>query len=142
MVTNQKRTGTAITMPAGLALGAAVSLVITIGAAAIIALLIQEEIIPESAAGYGVMILLLLAATAGTATANRKIKRRKLLVTALSAAVYYAILLSITALFFGGQYHGMGVTALLVLCGSALQLFTGQQSRGGQKRKHYKIHSR
>ena len=123
-------------------MGAAVSLVITIGAAAIIALLIQEEIIPENAVGYGVMILLLLAATAGTATANRKIKRRKLLVTALSAAAYYAILLSITALFFGGQYHGMGVTALLVLCGSALQLFTGQQSRGGQKRKYYKIHSR
>lgn len=142
MVTDQKRTGTAVSVPAGLALGAVVSLSITIGLSAIIALLAEKEIIPENTIGYGVMILLFLAATAGTATANGKIKRRKLLVSALSGVVYYVILLSITALFFGGQYQGMGATALMVLAGCGLQLFTGQQGRGGQKHKRYKVPSR
>lgn len=131
-----------MSMPAGLALGGAVSLGMTILAAAGIALLAEREILPEGSIGYAVMVLLLLAAAAGGIVANGKIKRRKLLVSGLSAAIYYGELLAITALFFGGQYQGMGVTALMVLAGAALPLLLARQGRGEGKRKRYKLPSR
>ena len=142
MVSNQKRTGTAMSIPAGLALGGAVSLALTLAFSAVIALLAVKGIISESSIGYGVMLLLLISATLGTATANAKIKRRKLMISGLSGLIYYAILLAITALFFGGQYKGMGVTALMILAGSGLQLLTGQQGRGGRNHKRYKTSHR
>lgn len=142
MVANVKPTGKAMSMPAGLALGGAVSLGMTILAAAGIALLAEREILPEGSIGYAVMVLLLLAAAAGGIVANGKIKRRKLLVSGLSAAIYYGELLAITALFFGGQYQGMGVTALMVLAGAALPLLLARQGRGEGKRKRYKLPSR
>lgn len=142
MVANVKPTGRAMSMPAGLALSGGVSLCITILISAITAFLTEREIIPESAIGYYVMGLLLIAAAAGGITAIKKIKRRKLLAAALSGLIYYGELLAITALFFGGQYQAMGVTALMVLAGSALPLLMSGQGRGAVKRKHYKTPSR
>lgn len=139
MVANQKPTGRAMSMPAGLTLGAAVSLALTMIVSAIIAMLAEKEIIPESSIGYGVIVLLLTASAAGAFTANGKIRRRKLLVSLLSGVIYYAILLGITALFFGGQFQGMGVTALLVLAGAALPILLNQQGRGAVKHKRRKM---
>ena len=137
MADNQKLTGRTMSMPGGLAMGGICSLLITIGCAAALAWLVAEERMAEGSIGYGVMVLLLLASFAGAIVAWSRIKRQRMLVCMLSGAVYFATLLSITALFFGGQYSAVGVTALLVFCGSMLAAMLGL--RQGSKGKHRKM---
>lgn len=133
MVTNRKPTGRAATIPVGLLTGGAAALVSTLALTAVLAKLMESEILPEENIGYGVMVLLLVSAFLGSTIACRRVKRQYLLTAALSGVVYVLLLLSITALFFGGQYSAVGVTVLLVFCGSILaaMLFT----RGGKRRK-------
>ena len=136
MVINRKVTGKAASMPAGLALGGTVSLGITLLLAAIIAKMVSGERVAEENIGYWIMALLFVSSAAGAMMANSRIKRQKLLVTALSGLVYMGLLLSITALFFGGQYEAVGVTALVVMAGSLVTaLLGGNGSRAGKRRK-------
>ena len=141
MAINQKVTGRTSSMPVGLAIGGGVSLIITLLTAALLAELINREAISEESVGYGVMILLLLSSAIGSLTAVGKIKRQRMAVCLLSGGIYFCILLSITALFFGGQYDAVGVTAVLVLGGSVaaafLSLQQGRRGRSGKtRRKH------
>lgn len=136
MVVNQKPTGRATSIPGGLLFGAAISLGITLLAAAVLAKLVASEILEEKNIGYGVMLMLLIGAYTGALGAYGKVKRQRLKVCLLSGVVYFGILLSITALFFGGQYEAVGVTAILVLGGSMTAGLLGlRQNRGGKKRK-------
>lgn len=131
MVVNQKPTGLASSIPGALCIGGVVSTLATVLIAALLAKLVDAEIIAESKIGYGVMTLLLASAIVGSTTACRKAKRRFLLVSALSGVTYLCILLSITALFFGGQYSAVGVTALLVFGGSLLPVFLRKEWKNG-----------
>lgn len=133
MVVNQKVTGNAASVPAGLAMGALMSLAITVAGAGILAKLLDMEKMIWENIGYGIMILLILSSFFGGLTAYKRIKRQRLLVCMASGAVYYGLLLSITALFFGGQYEAVGVTALLVLGGSLAAGMLGL--RQGKKKK-------
>ena len=142
MVVNRKPSGRTMSMGAGLALAGGVSMLMTLMMSAIIAFLADREILREHQTGYAVMALLLISAAAAAAVAIHKIRRRKLLVAGASGLIYFACLLGITALFFGGQYQGLGVTGLMILCGSALPLLRGEKGRGGVKKKHYKMPSR
>lgn len=139
MVVNRKVTGKAASMPAGLALGGAVSLGLTLILAAVIAKLVSAEKLPEENIGYGVMALLFVSSAVGAIVANNRIKRQKLLVSAIAGVVYLGILLSITALFFGGQYEAVGVTALLVMGGSLVTALLGWNGNRGGKRRKKKI---
>ena len=109
----------------------------TLLAVAIGASLIAKEVVTQEHIGYCSMIALLLGAMAGTVTAVKKIKHRKLMVSMLSALVYVVILLSVTALLFGGQYSGVGVTVIMVLCGSLIGLIlsNGKEGRGLPRRR-------
>lgn len=120
-------------MPAGLVFGAAISLGVTLLAAAVLAKLVDMEKLAWENIGYGIMILLLLASFSGAMAAFAKIKRQRMLVCAISGAVYFGILLSITALFFGGQYDSVGVTAALVLAGSIAAGLLGLRDGGNRK---------
>ena len=142
MVANVKPTERTMSMGAGLTLAGAVCLFSTICMSAIIAFMADKGIIQQAQIGYGVMILLGLTSAIGVITANGKIRRRKLLVSGITALIYFLELLGITALFFGGQYQGIGVTALMILCGAALPLLTDLKGRGGVKKRKYKIPSR
>lgn len=133
MVVNQKPTGRTASMPAGLVFGAAVSLGITLISAAILAKLVDMERLAWENIGYGIMILLLLAPFFGSMAAYAKIKRQRMLVCAVSGVIYFGMLLSITALFFGGQYDSIGVTAGLVLAGSIAAGLLGLRGGGGKK---------
>lgn len=131
-----KATGRALSMPAGLAVGGLTSLGITLGGSAVLAWLIHSERMEMENVGYGILGLILAASFLGAMTAWRKIRRRRMLVCAASGAVYLGILLAIPALFFGGQYSGVWVTALLVLAGSlAAGLLGLGQGRGVVRRK-------
>ena len=138
MVINKKVNGTASSIPAGISFGCGTSLLMDVAGAMIFAKLIDAEVLAENAIGYSAMAVLLVSSFAGARTAYAKIKRRKLLSCLICGGAYYCVLLAMTALIFGGQYQGMGVTALLVavgsMCAVMLELPKGQQ-RGGRKRK-------
>lgn len=141
MVTNRKVTGIAASMPAGLAVGGIVSLLVTLLGAVLAANLISGEKIPEGSIGYCSMVILLLSSITGAAVAVNRIKHRKLYVSLLSGLIYYAVLLAITAIFFGGRYHGMGVTALVIAAGSGTTaLLNLRQGRGPHRRKSKMVH--
>ena len=136
MTVNQKPSGRAASMPAGLLTGTALSLGITLLLAALAAWLVLEEVIEETHIGYCVMVILMAASFLGALTACGRIKRQRLLVCMLSGSVYFLLLMSITALFFGGQYEAVGVTGILVFGGSMLAvLSSGSNSREGKRRK-------
>ena len=137
MIVNLKPTGRAMSMPGGLTIGAVVSLGGTLLFAAVLAKLVDMEKLAWENIGYGIVVLLLLASFSGAMTAYAKIKRQRLLVCSVSGVIYFGILLAITALFFGGQYEAVGVTAALVFGGSACAWLLGL--RGGGSRKGKKI---
>ena len=118
MVANKKITGRATSLPAGLAIGAVCSLAATLVLTAILAKLVEAETLPVEKVGYGIMVLLIVSSFAGAMISFGRIKRQRMLVCIVSGVIYFAILMSITALFFGGQYSAVGTTALLVLAGS------------------------
>ena len=136
MTVNRKVTGTAVTMPVGIGIGCGISLSFTILGAGLVAKLISMEVLRETAIGYGAMMTVLLATVCGAGVAVNKVKKRILQVAMLVGAGYFALLLAVTALFFGGQYQGMGVTALLVAggCGAVI-LMTGREKKFGKYRK-------
>ena len=140
MIKTAKPTGRAMSMPGGLALCAAVSMGITLAGCLLLAKLVHSGGVDPDKIGYGIMIQLLAAAFLGAAVAQGKIKHRKWMVCMLSGAIYFLILLGITALFFGGQYYGVGVTGLLVMGGALTAGLTlaGQGSRGRKTGKHRK----
>ena len=132
-----KLTAKALGIPAGLALGVAVAAAVTgIGAGAA-AWMILRGMIPETAAGYCAMAILLLASAAGAAVAAGTIQRLRAQMCLAAGGGYYLLLLAVTALFFGGQYRGVGVTALMVMCGTVLVILLapGGKNRAGCRRR-------
>lgn len=139
MTVNRKVTGTAASIPAGLMGGTLIALVMTLVGSVISGYLIAKEILAENSVGYCAMAILVVSSFVSSVFAFERIKRRILLICSASGAIYYALLLAMTALFFGGQYQGMGVTALMVLCGSGLALLLkmGQGKSAGRGSKRY-----
>ena len=136
MYAKRKVTGAAMGIPVGLGLGAAASLLITFAGAALTAWLIVSEKIGEGTAGYAIMVILALASAAGSFVAVHLVKRLRLQVCMLTGGIYYLTLLAMTALLFGGQYQGMGVSAIIILGGCALIAFLPTKNNGfGMKRK-------
>lgn len=138
MVANRKVTGKAKSVPAGLALALAISMGITLFGSLIIAILLDSQTMQESGVGYGSMLLLLLSSTAGAFVAVNTIKRQLLPMCMLSGLCYYAMLLAVTALFFGGQYQGMGVTALVVMAGCCVTALAAIKGKGSGAAMHRK----
>lgn len=139
MVTNKKVTGTASSMAVGLAIGTGISILLTVMAAAILAQMVLGETVSEPSIGYFAMGILLLASAVGSLVAAYCIKRRWMIVCLSVGALYYLTLLGCTALFFGGQYQGMGVTALVVLAGSGAVGLLGLRREKGHRRRSRKF---
>ncbi len=106
--------------------GTAVSTAVMLTGAAICAALISSETIGAEYMGHCAMGILLLSAFAGAAVAAGKGTPKRLYMTLLTGAAYMALLFAVTALFFDGMYQGVGVTALIVVCGCILPVLLGQ----------------
>lgn len=140
MVTNRKVTGKAMTIPGGVFLGASTALLWTVAAAALVAMMIDRKVFTVEAIGYGSMAILLSASFMGSLIAWIKVKHQKTLVCLSTGAAYLLILMSLTAMFFGGQYEAVGVTALLVFAGCVLVILMGMgQGKGGSRKLHKKF---
>ena len=137
-----KATGKAYSMSGGLVIGTLMSLGVTLLGAAVLAKLIDGEILLENSIGYGIMVILVAASYLGAMMSYSKIKRQQLVVCMAAGLIYFLVLLSITALFFGGQYSAVGVTALLILCGCGLAVLSGTHKNRGGKRLKMKIPNR
>ena len=132
-----KVSGKALGIPAGIAIGDLVSLIVSIAGAAVSAWLVSSEKIGEGGIGYAAMIVVALAAAVGAWVSASLIKRLRLQMCMLSGACYLLTLLAITALFFGGQYQGIGVIAIVILFGCAIVAFIPTKN-GGFKSKRMK----
>lgn len=133
MIYNHKGTGRALSMPAGFAIGLCVSFCSTLILSAILAKLVSAEKLEWETIGYGIMMILLITSVIGAKATCMMIKRRKLISCMLAGLFYWLALLITTALFFGGQYSGMGVTGLIILCGSALVCLLELRGEKGRK---------
>lgn len=140
MVINRKVTGKAIPLPLGLGIGLGVSMLITLAAVGILAGMVLKGTVGENAIGYGAMLIVPLSSALGALAAALAVKHRWLVVCAGVGGLYFVTLLSITALFFGGQYSGIGVTALLILLGTgAACLFRLRgEKKGFRSKKKYR----
>ena len=138
MVHSGKPTGRALSMPAGLAIGAAASVATTLAGSAILAYLIHKEYLRVDTLGYGVMVILFLAAAAGSALAVGRIKHLHLQVCLLSAGIFYGILLGIHALFFDSGYTATGITAAVILPGSIVPVIPRIRKGRGMRRLYRK----
>lgn len=137
MVVNRKVTGTSSSMPKGILLGWLAQMCLTLMGSALCAYLIGKEYIEGEGIGYCAMGIILASTIAGALGACSSIKCRKLQVCFISGGVYYLSLLAITALFFGGIYNGMGVTALLVFgsCGTVALLSVGERKQNWKRKR-------
>lgn len=142
MVVNQKATGRAISMPLGLLIGSGVSMAVTLMAAAVLAKLLDSERLDWENVGYGIEIALVLASFCGAMTAFRKIKRQRLIVCAVTGILYFCMLLGLTALFFGGEYESVWLTAGLILAGSGIAAVLGLPGEGKGRRRKIKVRNR
>lgn len=136
MLSNRKPTGTASSIPGGLAIGVMAAMLLTVLLGCLLAVLISREVVQEDAIGYGVMAILFLSAAVGGSAAYSRIRHRCMVVFALSGLSYLVTLTGLTALFFGGQYEGIFPTAMLIIGGSGVGfLRSASASRGGKSRK-------
>lgn len=142
MKANHKVTGRAMTIPAGIGFGVLASIAVTVLFSAALAALVLGGNVPQASVGYGSMVILLAASSLGGLAAFAAVKHRRLLVCMLTGLCYFAALLCCTALFFGGQYTGIGVTALLIAVGALVSSLAGAGERRGNKNGRRKIRSR
>ena len=117
MIYNHKVTGRALSMPASFAIGLCISLGTTLVLSAILAQLISKEKIEWERVGYWIIAILLAASAIGTKATCVMIKRRKAISCLIAGVLYWLALLTIAALFYGGQYTGIGVTGIVILFG-------------------------
>ena len=139
MVRNHKVTGTSGSIPVGIAFGVALALLISLAGAAITAYLIDSQMMKQEGIGIAAIIVLAVASACGAILAMLRIKRLRMQMCLLTGLFYYLTLLGMTALFFGGQYQGMGVAALAVLAGSGLVAFLGMREKKIGKMRHKKV---
>lgn len=119
MTYNRKVTGRALSTPASFAIGVCISLGMTLILSAILAKLISIEKLEWEKVGYGIMLILLIASVVGAKATCILVKRRKIMSCLVTGGLYWLGLLIIAALFYGGQYTGIGVSGAIILCGCA-----------------------
>ena len=143
MVTTAKKVGgTAVSMPVGIMTGVSVSFFTTAGLAVLLTWLELAGKIDEKLIGYYSIGVLLIASVLGSLLSAVKIKRRWMLVCCITGVLYYLVLVGSTALFFGGNYRGVGVSGIVILAGTlGSGVFGLNRGRGGEKRYKKYRHS-
>lgn len=106
-----------MSIPAAVGVGTVISTIVMLIGAIVITLLVSNELISDQSMDYGVLALTMLSAILGCSVSNVVAKRRLLIVSVCTAVTFLLVLISITAIFYGGQYSAIPVTALVILGG-------------------------
>ena len=107
-------------IPKAIGFSLIVSMLITVLGIAVGAYLVHKEMIMQENMGLVVTTVLTLSSAAGALTAILAVKRMKLQMSFLSGASYFLLLLSMTALFFEGQYNGVAAAGIAILTGCSI----------------------
>ena len=120
----------------GALVGIAAGLGATILCIAACSWLICAEIIDETCIGYCIIATVLLSSFVSAWVTIKRTKNNNLIMCMITGSGYYAALLTITILFYEGQFTGMMETAMLVLCGSLCVFLCGfRENRKAKNRK-------
>lgn len=127
-------------IPAAIGVGTGISMLVTLFGVGILAWLLNTERLQENIIGYATVIILLLSSFAGANMAVSMNKEKRMIISLITGAAYLLTLLACTALFFGGQYQGVGVTGLVVLAGciSTAILGLGRSKKSPRARHKYR----
>ncbi len=134
----KKHKGKTANIPMALLWGGITGMGITLAGTAVLTFLIAGEKLGLQASQSAQVVVLLLASIIGAWIAVKMAGQKPLVVGALSGGIYYLCMLCTTALFFDGQYQGMGVTALVVLGGSMAAALISLRSWAGKRKKRYR----
>ena len=139
MMVNQKNTGTAKSIPVGLAYGWLAEIFCMMLCCAVLSVLVVGGKLKWEMSGYGIMVMLMLCSYIGASVSSDMVKRRKLVICLVSGGLYILTLIGIMTLFFGAQYSAVGTSSLLILGGSLLSALVHsaeKKKRGGSRKKH------
>ena len=129
-----KANGRAASVPAGMAMAAAASMILTVVLSVLIAYFMNQGKISWEQAGYWIMAMLFISAFVGGKLAYSAVKRQRLFISFMSGIIYWGLLLCITALFWGGNYGPIWETAGIIGAGC----LTSALLKGGRSRKKNK----
>ena len=142
MIKKQSRKELESTVLGGILTALIISVLTTLLGTAVSAYLIHTEMISQESMGAAVITVLAISAASGAAGAIYKVKRLKMQMCLLLGASYYLLLLSITALFLGGQYDGIAAAGLSILmgCGAVaiLNVIPGKKGNSYKRKKVYR----
>lgn len=140
MFLKKKGRFTAIGVPLSIVCGVLTAMLVTLAGAALTAVLIENQTLGEGGADVSAKVIVALATMLGSAVAALLAKRLRLQVCMLCGGTYFALLLGMTALFFGGQYSGMGITSIIVLAFCLFAAFLPNKSgkKWGGRKKTYR----
>ena len=106
--------------------GVAVSLLTMVVSIAIFAALIQSETITVGWCGYCAVGIHLMSIIIGVCVALKGEKRNAIWISLMLAIMYCAVLITMTALVFGGQYCGISATVCVILTGCLIPIIMGK----------------
>ena len=136
-----KGKGNVSNMAAGIGIGVGVGMILTLIGAVLLAFALAGETLSVETMGYGIMVVLFIAAFLASMVAMWYIKNRKMQVSLITAGTYLLTLLATNALFFGGEYEGVGATVLVVALAGTVAAFIGSGGGKSSKRRHkIKLH--
>lgn len=138
----QNKTVMGGTMGRGIVLGAVISMAVTLICTAVFGAMVSAGTIRENVVGYISIGILLLATVIGTLSGIRNVQEKKLYCGLGIAAVYFGLLISMTALFFGGQYDRVTVTSFVLFLGAIGGMFLGKGKGSGSNLRSRKIKRR
>lgn len=107
--------------------------------AAVLAKLLDSEVMKMENAGYGILMIHLIAVFLGVKATLRRAGKWESWAAAATGASYFLLLLAVNALFFQGEFTGMGVTLVLIAAATAAAVLTEGKQKGKRGRRHYKI---
>ncbi len=125
-------------IPMSIGVGVMISMAGMLAGALALAAVIHKGKMSPDAMGYGVLAVLMISSVFGSLIACTRVSGKRLIVGAVTSAVYLLVLLCMTALFFGGRYQGVAVTALVVLGGGIISALLTTRHGKGTGKKHKK----
>lgn len=104
-----------ISLPFAVCAGTGVGVLVMVIGVFLITLLIHNETIESNSIGYFVLADTFISAMLGCITSIIIAKRKMLIISLLTSIAIMVVFVSITALFFGGQFSGVPVTFVVII---------------------------
>lgn len=123
-------------VPRAVALGTGLAVLISLVLTALAAAAVSRQWIPENGAAYAAVLILIGGSCGGAWTAGRMEPRCRLPAALGAAGGYFVVLLALGALFYRGQFHGILVTAALIVGSAGATGLLGLRQGKGRKRKY------